>query len=157
MFITWSFDQLNMKQNLIAQFLAPAYLIEMAGVAYEPEAWLSMKFGLAGKQTIVTEESLRESYGVDLDKSLHNEAGLNLAAILQGEVATNVFLKSELGIFESFSDASHPDFRLKNMLQMKVNEYLSANLELEFLYDRDAWDGLQLRQTLGLGISTSIL
>jgi len=151
------YDFSTEPKSLIAQFLAPAYIVETVGIAHDPAEWISMHLGLAGKQTIVTEESLRDSYGVDSDKSLRRETGISLASVLQKEVVENVFLKSELNVFGSFADPDNPDVRLKNLVQMKINEYLNTSLELELFYDKDAWDGLQVRQTLGLGISATIL
>lgn len=143
--------------TIIARFMAPAYITEIIGLAYQPQKWLKLRLGFGAKQTIVVEEHLRESYGVDPNKSLRNEGGIMLIALLQREIADNVVLKSELNAFESFPEAAHPDFRLKNLVQMQVNRYLNATLEVELLYDKDAWEGLQLRQTFGLGVSATIL
>lgn len=143
--------------TLIARFLSPAYIVESIGVGYEPAPWIKLRLGAASKQTVVTEETLRAGYGLDPDEQVRGEIGANFGALLEKEVVQNVFLKSELDIFEAFTDASHPDVRLKNLVQMKVNAYLNVNLEAEIYYDNDASTDLQVRQTLGLGIGLTLI
>ncbi len=151
------YDYSTTPNTVIAQFLSPGYVVETIGVSYEPKPWAKFRLGAAAKQTIVEEESLRARYGLEEDASLNSEFGVALGALVEREVVKNVFLKSELDVFEAADNLSHPDVRLKNLVQMKVNQFLNVNLEVEFYYDNDASEDLQVRQTLGLGIGVTLL
>jgi hypothetical protein len=153
--------------HLISRFLSPAFVTETIGVTYEPESWIKARFGMAGRQIIVTEERLRDpsdpafaavnGYGNDPDESLRFKTGMELALLGERQLVENVLLKSELGVFDSFTNVGSPDVRWKNLLQFKINAYLNANLEAELLYDEDQSSDIQWRQVLSLGLAVNIL
>lgn len=152
-------------ENRISAFFSPALLVESIGVGYEPQPWLRTQLGLAAKQTIVTASDVRTRYSLAPDESIRAEAGLSAAAQFERELLENVVLNSELDIFqavlkptsEGFEDNLDPDVRLKNLLTMKINEYLNLTGELELFYDRDLSAELQVRQTLALGLAITLL
>ena len=152
-------------ENRVSAFLSPALFVESVGVGYEPQPWLRTQIGLAAKQTVVTAEDVRARYSLGPDEAVRAEAGLSAGVQLERELMEDVALNSELDVFqallkptsEGFEENLDPDVRLKNLLTMKINEYLNVTGELEFFYDRDLSTDLQLRQTLALGIAVTIL
>jgi hypothetical protein len=59
--------------------------------------------------------------------------------------------------FDAFSNYKNKpgniDIFWTNILALKVNKYLSANIALDFLYDDNAIARMQIRQLLGIGFS----
>lgn len=161
------FDYSTEDDVLISKFLAPAFITESAGFQYKPAPWAQARLGLAARQTIVTDEDLRDpdnpafeftnGYGNDPDQTLRFEAGLDLNVSAEREIFENVLLNSELSVFESFQDLSNPDIRWKNLFTFGVNRYLNATFEFEAFYDRDQSEDLQIRQVLSLGLSYTLL
>jgi hypothetical protein len=43
------------------------------------------------------------------------------------------------------------------VLQLGVNDYISTELEVTLLYDKNVDDGIQLKQVLSVGVSFNIL
>lgn len=137
-----------------SEFLAPAFFTESLGLTYEPTAWLSLRLGAASKQTVVLVQDLRVLYDVDIDQATRIEAGSEFAAGFNRELAENVRLTSNFNAFYSLNETgSLPDFIWENVLSMKVNSWLSTELEFVALYDQNTTDAVQLREVLSVGVS----
>lgn len=135
-------------------FFAPAFITESLGLTYEPVEWFSFRFGGAAKQTVVVEEDLRVLYDVDRDRAARIEAGGEFAAALNREIAENVRYASNVTVFYSFNQLEDPpDFTFENVLTMKVNSWLSTELEFVALFDRNTTNAIQLKEVLSVGIS----
>jgi len=61
---------------------------------------------------------------------------------------------SRLDLFSNYKrKPQNVDLYFTNVLAMKVNKYISANIALDLLYDDDAIQHLQVRQLLGIGLT----
>ncbi len=144
-------------KSLTSKFLAPAYVLLSLGADYKPTNYLSVFISpITERWIVVNDDALSAigAYGVEPGKKSKNEIGAFLSAEFNKEVMTNVTYKSR---FDAFSNYKHSpgniDIFWTNILAMKVNKFLSANIALDFLYDDDAIARLQLRQLLGIGFS----
>ena len=114
----------------VSDFFSPAYITQSIGLTREIRPWLRQRFGVAGKQTVVTIDSLRTRYGNDVDETVRLEGGLESVTELEKKIAENVYYKSSLAIFAGFSDFGSPDVNWGNLITMKVNSWLNVNFEL---------------------------
>lgn len=155
----YSYDKVNDVEvkTLTSKFLAPAYVLVSLGFDYKPSSSFSLFLSpLTERWIIVSDDALSAlgAYGVDPGKKSRNEIGAFISAELNKNVMTNVTFKSR---FDAFSNYKHKpgniDIFWTNILALKVNKYLSANIAVDFLYDDDAISRLQLRQLLGIGFS----
>ncbi|HNW50944.1 MAG TPA: DUF3078 domain-containing protein [Prolixibacteraceae bacterium] len=149
------------NKNLISNFLSPAYLFLSVGMDYKPSGKFSLMLSpLTGKITIVTDDSLRANYGVDVDKVARPEFGAYLKSSLNTEIVKNVGLLTELGLFSNYlKDPEKVDVDWKVAINMKVNKYISAQLGTNLIYDydiKDPVDGkakVQFKELFGVGFS----
>lgn len=153
---TDSYDVNNSLRPKVSGFLAPAFLTENLGVSYDPVAWQSNFIGIAGKQTVVTEQALRTSFSVPVNESLRNEVGLSTLHKLQKEVVKNVTFKSQLGTFYALTappagKSRALDVRWDNGILMKVNDFMQVSFDAGFLLDKDIDADWQSRQLLNVG------
>ena len=138
----------------ISEFMAPAYLYESAGLAYEPSKMFNAQVGLTMKQTFVRDTTYAAGFGVDRGENFRNEAGLSLVANFDKEIFTNVKLTSSLETFTNLQiSVRSTDIFFTNELSGKINEYLSTNLQLAFVYDDDISSEVQVKQVLSVGIT----
>ena len=144
-------------KSLTSKFMAPAYVLLSLGFDYKPNSAFSVFLSPLTERWIIVNDdflSAMGAYGVDPGKKSKNELGAFLSASLNKNVMENVTFKSR---FDAFSNYKHNpgniDIFWTNILALKVNKYLSANIALDFLYDDDAVARLQLRQLLGIGFS----
>lgn len=138
-------------------FLAPATFTQSIGMTYQARPWISQRFGIAGKETIVTIDELRPLYKVDPDKSVRYELGLEAFTNFNKEVFKNVLVKSTLGLFAAFNTPESPDLIWENAVNMKVNSWLQVNFEWSVLFDKDVSDQAQLKEVFSVGLSYKIL
>ena len=146
-------------KTLTSKFLAPAYVLLSLGAEYKPNSYFSVFISpITERWVIVSDDSLSAlgAYGVDPGKKSRNELGAFLSAQFNKEIMKNVTYKSRFDAFANYKDnPGNIDIFWTNILAMKVNKYLSANIALDFLYDDDAIARLQIRQILGVGFSAT--
>ena len=144
-------------KTLTSKFLAPAYILLSLGLDYKPSSSFSLFLSpITERWIIVNDEVLSAvgAYGVDPGSKSKNELGAFLSASFDKNVITNVTFKSRFDAFSNYkNNPGNVDIFWTNILAMKVNKFLSANIALDFLYDHDAIARLQLRQLLGVGFS----
>jgi hypothetical protein len=144
-------------RTLTSKFLAPAYILMALGFDYKPSSSFSVFISPLTERWIIVNDDVLSAigaYGVEPGKKSKNELGAFLSASLDKNVMTNVTFKSRFDAFANYkNNPGNVDIFWTNILAMKVNKYLSANIALDFLYDDDAVARLQLRQLLGVGFS----
>jgi hypothetical protein len=89
---------------------------------------------------------------MDLDQSVRVELGLEFVTDVDRNLAENIHYKSSFGAFAAFNQPESPDLIWENLLEMKVNSWLTTNFEWAMLLDRDRSDALQMREVLSIGI-----
>jgi hypothetical protein len=140
-----------------SNFLAPAYVLLSLGVNYKPTPYFSVFISPLTQRWILVNDNYLSSigaYGVDPGKKSRNEFGAFLSADFNKEIAKNVFLKSRLDLFSNYkNEPGNIDVYWTNVIAMKVNRFLSANIAVDLLYDDDAIARWQVRQLLGVGFS----
>ncbi|WP_020404421.1 DUF3078 domain-containing protein [Gracilimonas tropica] len=142
---------------LISDFLAPAYIMEGVGLAFDPGSGLTFEAGLALKQTIVNDDSLKSLYNVAQDKNIRGEGGLTTGINFEKEVFENILYTSSLETFTNFLiPVSETDVKWGNELVGQINSLVSASFQFELRYDNDFSSEVQLKQVLSAGISVNL-
>ena len=138
--------------NYISKFLAPAYITLGLGIEWVPSQYFSLYFSpVTGRVTIVNDDYLASigAFGVnEFDKNdtiIHAKAakvryefGARAVAKFQYPIAKNIDFNSKLELFSNY--LNHPeriDVDWQNMLVLKVNDWLNANLATHLIYDYD--------------------
>lgn len=141
-----------------SEFFAPAYLVQTLGLTYAPKDWYKVRLSAASKQTVVRDPRLRVLYDVSSDKTARAEAGGELAATLDRAIADNVEYKSNMVVFYSVNQLeTPPDARWENYITMRVNSWLTANVEFVALFDDNTSSAIQLKEVLSLGVTIDLL
>lgn len=137
----------------VSSFLSPGVFTESLGLTAEPRAWLVQRLGIASKQTVVWERDVRPLYEFSADRAVRVQAGLSSTTEVNREVIEDVRLRSSLGLFTAFNQASNtPDVTWENVVTAKLNRYLSINFEFTTLYDPNISPDPQIKQSLSLGV-----
>jgi hypothetical protein len=144
-------------KTLVSDFMAPGDMLFSLGLDYKPKPYLSLFISPFTERWVFVANdflSSQAAYGVDTGRTSRNEFGAFLSAEFNKDVMTNVTLKSRLDLFSNYkSKAGNVDLFWTNVLAMKVNKFLTANIAVDLLYDDNAIARLQLRQLLGIGFS----
>lgn len=154
-------------ENKISGFFAPAYLTVAAGIDYQPSDKFSLfATPLSGKFTFVTDDELSSqgAFGVEPGETARAELGASVKSELKTPVVKNVDMTTSLSLFSNYlNNPENIDVKWDLVLNMKINDYLSANFITNLIYDHDVLVPLddtdrkgrriQLKQLLGVGLS----
>lgn len=158
--------------DAISRFLAPAYMTLSLGVDYKPNKVLSFFISpLTGKMTIVSDQDLSDmgAFGVDPGKKARMEVGSFAKMEVKTDIMKNVSLISKLDLFSNYlHNPENIDVNWDLLINMKINDFLSANLISNLIYDDDIKIGfdenndgvidrsgarIQFKEMFGLGLS----
>lgn len=154
----------------ISNFLAPAYLLGAVGLNYQPSSYFSAFIApLTSKMTIVNDDGLSAAgaFGVTPGEKLKTEFG-GYARIIysrndfKSELLKNVAFTTKLDLFSNYlKDPQNVDVSWENQIALKVNKYISVNLNTHLLYDADILyeNGparIQFKEILGVGFSMKL-
>jgi len=148
----YGFNYATDSTNYVSHFLAPAYITLGIGMEWVPNKYFSLYFSpVTGRMTIVNDDRLASegAFGVnDLDKydtiihtnapKVRYEFGARAVAKFQYPITKNIEFNSKLELFSNY--LNHPervDVDWQNLLVLKVNSWLNANLSTHLIYDYD--------------------
>lgn len=159
----YEYDDDTNARTKISNFLAPGYVTGAIGMDYKRDNFSLLLAPISGKITIVTDDDLATSYGLDEGDKTRYEFGATVEAKLKQEIMKNVTFDTELTLFSNYLDnPQNIDVDWKAQLILKVNDYLSANLLTQMIYDDDVKitdnDGktgarLQFMESFGVGLT----
>lgn len=133
-------------EDAISRFLAPAYITLSLGADYKPnKMWSFFVSPLTGKMTIVSDDVLSSqgAYGVDPGETIRMEVGSFVKIALTTDIMKNVSLISKIDLFSNYLDKpQNIDINWDVLINMKINDYLSANLITNLIYDDDIKIGI---------------
>lgn len=155
------------KGPYISKFLAPGYSNVSIGLDYRPKDFFSLYFSpVASKMTFVTDKELsdRGEFGVDPGDKFRVEFGTYLKARFEKELVKNVKVISTADFFTAYSkDFGNVDVNWDLLISMKVNKFLSANINTTLKYDDDVKSidkngnkrgpKVQFKEVLGVGFA----
>jgi len=125
----------------ISTFMSPGYFTLALGMDYKPQKDVSIFFSPAtARLTMVLDDDLSNqgAFGVDPGEKTRFELGALLKFDINTEIMKNVTLNNKIDFFSNYLEKpQNIDIDWDLMLNMKVNEYLSANLITNLIYDDD--------------------
>lgn len=155
-------------EQYISRFFAPAYLNIGLGFDYKPVDYFSLFLSpLTGKMTFVQDDFLSNAgaFGVTPGEKFRFEAGAYAKAQYSKEIFKNVTLMSKLDLFTAYNSSfGNIDVNWENVLGMKVNDYLTATVHTNLIYDDDikqlspegevvGGPRVQFKEMIGVGLS----
>lgn len=163
----YKYNEAEGTKRQISDLMAPAYFWLSLGMDYKPsDAFSLMLSPLTDKTTIVLDDSLsaRGAFGVKEGKHVRNEFGGFIKVSYNRDIWDNVTLNTKLDLFSNYlKEMQNIDVNWEVLISMKVNEYLSANLNTQLIYDDNInyvdRDGgvmgprIQFKEVFGAGLS----
>jgi hypothetical protein len=155
------------ERSLISDFMSPGYMIVSIGMEYKPnDKFFLMLSPIGGKATFVLNDTLSAagSYGVKAGDTFRMEMGASARVSLTQDIVKNVTLTTSMDLFSNLLDKpQNVDVNWTALVNMKINEFLSANISTTLLYDDNikyidssgASHGarVQFKELFGVGLS----
>jgi len=178
--------EIDTADVLISRFLSPAYFLVSSGIEWNPSSKFNLFYSaVTFKGTLVNDQTLADkgsfgvtpaefdSNGVKIKDGLNFRSALGtyIRANFKDEIVKNVNLKTRLELFTNFlENFGDIDVNWQLLIEMKVNDWLSANLTMDVIYDKDIRfdvfddsgnligdeDRIQFKQIFGVGLSYAI-
>lgn len=125
----------------ISDFFAPGYVNISYGLEYKFNDNFNVYVSpVSGKFTFVLDDYLSNLgyFGVKEGKKIKSELGFLFIADFKKEIMKNVNLKTNFEMFSSYTNNfGNIDFLWDLGIDMKVNKYISANINTGLIYDDD--------------------
>lgn len=135
----------------ISNFLSPAYITLALGLDYKPNDNFSLFIApLTGRIIIVNDEDLSDAGAFGVDPAEYNALGIKvkdgetiryefgalLKAVYKKDILENVNLQTKLELFSNYlEDPQNVDVNWEVLIAMKVNQYITATLSTQLIYD----------------------
>ncbi|MFC2115648.1 DUF3078 domain-containing protein [Bacteroidota bacterium] len=162
----------NDSAIFVSSFMAPAYSKIGLGVTYNHQFSQNESFSFTfapvnGKTTFVIDETLsaRGDYGIEPGKKIRFRGGMDLLIAFNKELIKNITLKTTLSLFTPYEDMAVVDMNWDMTLWFKINEFISANISTQMIYDQDVTfmddagvpynSAIQFKEVLGIGFAYS--
>ncbi len=136
-----------------SDFNSPGYIQIALGLDFKPNKYFSATVApLAGKITLVNRQYLADAGSFGVDKAVTDTAGKIVTAgkrsrfefggrviiKFKKDIFKNVNLDSYLDLFSNYANKpGNIDVVFNNLLTIKINKYISANIISQMLYDDD--------------------
>jgi hypothetical protein len=126
--------------NAISKFMAPGYLTLGLGMDYKTDNFSALLAPVSGKFTFVTDDALSNAgaFGVDPGSKTRSELGATVKFEYKTDIMKNVSFNTKLDLFSNYlNKPGNIDVDWTAKINMKVNDYLSANVVTQLIYDDD--------------------
>jgi hypothetical protein len=142
------------REEIVANFLTPAYFTLSVGFDYKPNNKVSLYFSPIGGKWTYVRDTVRVTnttrYGVEKGKKLKSAAGAKIDFKNTHTFFDFLLLEHRLIVFASYYDPVTVDWRLTP--GFKISSYLKTSINLNAVYDRNNSKKLQFKETLSLDV-----
>jgi len=155
--ISQGYAYTDTSKAAISNFLDPGYFTQSVGVGYKPNETVKTRFGAALKETVADKYPFADDPATARIEKNRVEFGAESVTDLEFKVRENIIFKSKLEMFSNLEGINEVDVNWDNLITAKVSEYINVSFNLNLFYDRDISKSRQLKQTLAVGLSYSLL
>jgi len=139
----------------ISGAFAPAEMLYSLGIQYKPsEDFLFLASPFTGKTILVLNSDLSDlgAFGVEPGSTSYSKFGMYFKLKYKKEIFKNVNFSTKLDLFGDYQAISVWDVDWELAINMKVNNWLSANILTQLIYNKDMSSEIQFKEVLGLGL-----
>ena len=157
-------DEGEETRSLKTHFFSPAYLQFGVGLYWKKskDAWVNIapftqRITFVSRQFTNDLKNGKTYFGVLKGANHLFELGASITGFYKIEAMKNVFIDNRLAVYSDYlGKPENIDFDYTLAAEMKVNELISTQLEVQFVYDDNAVQALQAREVFGIGVRMSL-
>lgn len=142
----------------VSKFFDPAYMTQSIGFAWQPDPIFTTRLGVGAREVITSQfnQYADDPKTAEIEKT-KIQGGIESVSALAWEFAENMVLTSRLELFAPFKTLDQIIVRSDNIIAMKVNKYVTANFNVVLINDVNVTTRTQIKETLSIGLSYTIL
>ncbi|HKJ66989.1 MAG TPA: DUF3078 domain-containing protein [bacterium] len=145
--------------RVISGFMDPGYFTQSLGVGYSPRENIRVRLGAALKETITDQFPVPYADNPETEtvETFKFEYGADTVTDVSLQLRDNLLFTSKVSLFSNLQRFDEIDVDWDNTFTAKVSKYLIVSLNIQIFYDKDISRRRQLKQTLAVGFSYSLL
>ena len=144
-------------RKVISNFLSPGYFYFGPGMLWTESDNFSINLSPATSRITVVRPEQSGNFGVSEGETMNSEFGFNGTVYYKFEILQNVYIENIFIVYVDYLK------NVKNILldyqlniTLKVNKYLSTNINIEIISDSNASSRIQSKELLGVGLNIGI-
>lgn len=143
-------------------FLSPAYLQTGPGMMWKKNENFIINIAPITARFIFVDNVFTSGpnyvdgqyFGVDRGKSNRFEFGASVSGFAKFDLLENVTMENNINLYSNYLEKpGNIDIDYLANIQMGINDFLSANIIFQAIYDDNAVGAFQIREVFGLGIN----
>lgn len=138
-------------------FMAPGYLSFGPGLLWKKNDNYKVNIAPATARFVFSSKrftNVADHFGVEKGKTTRFEFGASVSGYAKFDIVENVSLENIATLYSNYlNKPQNIDIDYTANLMLKVNNYLSANLAFQLIYDDNAVKAVQVREAFGAGIT----
>ena len=148
------------------EFLSPAFLQIGPGMLWKKSDNLKVNIAPATAKFIFVDQKFTDPngpfsrltdgayFGVEAGETSRFELGASISGYYKFTIVENVTWENILNLYSNYlEDPQNVDLDYTANIAMKVNDFISANLSFQTIYDDNAIKGFQVREVFGVGFN----
>lgn len=145
-------------KTALSQFFDPAYFTQSAGVGFKPRSEIKTRLGVALREILTRDYNhfSDDPETAKIEKSAV-DGGLESVTEAEWKVMEDVLYTGKLEIFAPISDFGATSVDFDNKVALKVNRYVTVNINVQIINDESASKKTQIKEALAVGLSYSFL
>lgn len=147
-------------KHKISHFMSPVFLMAGPGIFWKKNDNLKINLSLTTPRFVFVHSEftkMGKSYGVSKNEVHRFEFGPSIYAYYKFTIMKNVTMENIAEAFTNYlQDTNDVDFNYQASIYLKVNNFISANVYYEALYDNDVINKLQQKESIGVGFKYTL-
>jgi len=155
------------SRERISKFLSPAYLLFGPGMLWKKDDNLKVNIAPATARFVFVDGQFTDPndprnqldadnryFGVDANETMRFEFGAAVNAYAKFDLFDNVSMENILNLYSNYlEDPQNVDIDYTANVNLKVNNFIKANIQFQAIYDDNAVKGFQIREAIGVGLT----
>jgi hypothetical protein len=142
----------------ISAFFDPGFLTQSTGLGYQPTPEVKTRLGLALREVITGKfNQYADDPTTAAVEKTKVDGGLESVTNVDWLVVENVQLTSQLELFAAFKELDEVIIRNNTSLAAKVSQYVTVILNVQLINERQLSPRTQIKESLALGLSYTLL
>ena len=152
------FEYEDSQKTAVSGFLDPGYFTQSAGVGRSYGEILKSRLGFALKETIADKYPYADDPETEDEiEDTKVEVGMESVTDLSLTLSEDLLFTSKLEVFSNLEASNEIDVTWDNLLTAKVQQYVTVSLNVKVFYDRDISKKRQIKQSLAIGLTYTLL
>jgi hypothetical protein len=152
------YDPVTGTKTAVSKFFDPAYLTQTVGFGYQPVPQVKTRLG-AGLREVITSQF--NTYADDPTTSqvekIKVDGGFESVTNIDLNLDENLVFTSKLELFAAFHALDEVIIRADNTISAKINKFISVILNMQIINDRRVTPRTQIKETLSMGLSYTLI